>query len=231
MSVENTAITNLTLSKCFKQFGVNVHVYGTVEEPLFLAKEICLAVGLNKYRDKIKILDDDERCPVQVDTLRGTQTKTAVKESGVYKILLTCRAAKIKGTPANRFMNWVVKVVLPSIRRTGSFEINRLTAEVAAVTAEVVAVTAQVARLTVQRDSVIRCVEVSPFKLLVAQITGEPYANNWKGAGQAVSDTVFRIWNVAKEQNRVEQLTPDACWTFASTLFRDTWNVFVVHNR
>ena len=61
MASENTALTTLTLSKCFKQFGHDVHVYGTVEEPLFLAKEICQAVGIKLHRKKISgLLDADE---------------------------------------------------------------------------------------------------------------------------------------------------------------------------
>ncbi len=217
MSVENTAITNLTLSKCFKQFGVNVHVYGTVEEPLFLAKEICQAVGIKQHRKKISgLLDVDEVSEVTRTLLGYAQTMSAVTESGVYKILLTCRAAKIKGTPANLFMNWVVKVILPSIRRTGSFEINRLNA--------------QVEQLTEERDTIIRRVEVSPFKLLVAQITGAPYTTHWKRS-QVVCDIVFNVWHIAKEQNRVEKLTLDACWTFTSTQYRDTWNAFIQQHR
>ena len=145
-------------------------------------------------------------------------------------LIISCPKARQQGTGPWKYRRWVTHTVLPSIHRTGEYrlEINRLTAEVAALTIQRDTQTTEVAAVTLQRDSVIRCVEVSPFKLLVARITGEPYANNWKRAGgRAVCENVYRVWAIAKEQNWVEKLTPDACWSFTNTTRRDMWNAYI----
>ena len=193
----------------------------TVDETIhFVVKDLAGPLGLSKQRlrQKFHELDDDEKGVRNMHTPGGQQNVQVVTEPGLINLIISCPKSRQRDTGPWRYRRWVTHKVLPSIHRTGEYrlEINRLTAEVAAITAHV-------AQLT-------RRVEVSPFKLLVAQITGVPYANNWKVAGQAVCDIVFRVWNVAKEQNRVEQLTPDACWTFASTAFRDSWTVFIQNN-
>ncbi len=39
--------------------------------PLFVAKDICDALGISKYRDAMTRLDEDERMSISVDTLEG----------------------------------------------------------------------------------------------------------------------------------------------------------------
>lgn len=53
-----------------------------------------------------------------------TQKITFVSESGLYKIILRSRKAAIKGTAANEFLNWVTREVLPSIRKTGRYDLE-----------------------------------------------------------------------------------------------------------
>ena len=47
-------------------------------EPLFVAADVCRVLGLSKYRDAVSRLDEDEREPVEVDTLGGQQKMTAI---------------------------------------------------------------------------------------------------------------------------------------------------------
>ena len=49
--------------------------------PLFVAKDICDALGISKYRDALTRLDDDEWASNSVDTLGGKQTMIAVNET------------------------------------------------------------------------------------------------------------------------------------------------------
>lgn len=86
-------------------------------EPWFVAKDVCVALGIEKYRDALGRLDDDEKgCPVTVDTLGGPQKMSAVNESGLYNLIFQSRKPEAK-----KFRKWVTSEVLPSIRKTGSY--------------------------------------------------------------------------------------------------------------
>lgn len=87
-------------------------------EPWFVAKDVCDALGIEKYRDAIGRLDEDEKgCPVTVDTLGGPQKMAAVNESGLYNLIFQSRKPEAK-----KFRKWVTGEVLPSIRKTGRYE-------------------------------------------------------------------------------------------------------------
>jgi anti-repressor protein len=88
------------------------------DEPWFVAKDVCLILGINKSRDAIARLDEDERRPVRMDTLGGQQQMTALSESGLYSLIL--RSDKKE---AKRFRKWVTSEVLPSLRKTGRYEV------------------------------------------------------------------------------------------------------------
>ncbi len=89
----------------------------TVEgEPWFVAKDVCDALGISKYRDAVSRLDDDERGSVLVDTLGGAQETSTVSEPGLYKLIMRSRKPEAKA-----FQRWVTHEVLPAIRKTGGY--------------------------------------------------------------------------------------------------------------
>lgn len=55
-------------------------------------------------------------------TVQGNQTVTTVYESGLYKLIFKSRK-KI----AEKFQDWIFEVVLPEIRKTGSYNGNKKT--------------------------------------------------------------------------------------------------------
>lgn len=85
-------------------------------EPWFVAKDVCVALGIAKYRDAVSRLDPDERGSVLVDTLGGAQETSTVSEPGFYKLVMRSRKPEAKA-----FQRWVTHEVLPSIRRTGGY--------------------------------------------------------------------------------------------------------------
>ena len=95
---------------------MRVVVDEATEAPLFVARDVCEVLGISKYRDAISRLDEDEGCPVVVDTPGGPQTMTAVTESGLYALVLQSRKPE-----ARLFRKWVTGDVLPMIRRTGRY--------------------------------------------------------------------------------------------------------------
>ena len=83
---------------------------------LWILKDVCGILGIEKYRDAAARLDDDEREPVLVDTLGGRQEMIAVTESGLYSIILLSRKPEAK-----KFKRWVTHEVLPTIRKHGAY--------------------------------------------------------------------------------------------------------------
>lgn len=89
-------------------------------EPWFVAKDVCQVLGISKYRDALTRLDKDERGSVKLDTPGGKQGMATISESGLYALVLSSRKPE-----ARPFQRWVTKEVLPSIRKTGSYSLNR----------------------------------------------------------------------------------------------------------
>jgi len=88
-------------------------------EVWFVAKDVCDALEIGNSREAIRPLDDDEKGVKRIDTLGGTQSVNVISESGRYRLTMRCDKSRAKP-----FQDWVVKLVLPSIRSTGSYSIN-----------------------------------------------------------------------------------------------------------
>lgn len=88
-------------------------------EPCFVAKDLCRILGISKCRDAVSRLDDDERGPVLLDTLGGKQRVSGVYESGVYHLIFMSRKPEAK-----KFRRWVTSEVLPTLRKTGKYELK-----------------------------------------------------------------------------------------------------------
>lgn len=90
-------------------------------EPWFFADDACAILDIKNSRDAISKLDDDEKGVVSTDTLGGQQNKAIISESGLYTLTLRCRDAMKPGTKPHRFRKWITSDVIPSIRKTGSY--------------------------------------------------------------------------------------------------------------
>jgi prophage antirepressor-like protein len=85
-------------------------------EPWFILSEVCKKLGIGNPSDVASKLDEDEKGVATIDTLGGSQKLRIVNESGLYSVIL--RSTKPE---AKRFKKWVTSEVLPSIRKTGSY--------------------------------------------------------------------------------------------------------------
>ena len=90
-------------------------------EPWFVAKDVCDAIGLTNSRMSLIALDEDEKGVSLIYTPSGQQEMNIVSESGMYTLILRCRDAVKKGSVPHRFRKWVTSEVLPQIRKTGSY--------------------------------------------------------------------------------------------------------------
>ena len=104
--------------------GKTIRVQRSDGEPIFCAKDVCHALGIVNYRTKVSRLDEDESRVSLEQTTSGRQNMVFVTEPGLYKIILTCRGATVKGTPAHSFTRWVTHEVLPAIRHDREYKLR-----------------------------------------------------------------------------------------------------------
>lgn len=90
------------------------------EAPWFVAADVCRVLEIRNPSQAISRLDDDER-----DTLLNNegiasaqvQQLTIISESGLWSLVLTSRKPEAK-----RFKKWITAEVIPSLRKTGRYE-------------------------------------------------------------------------------------------------------------
>lgn len=96
-------------------------------EPWFVALDVCTALNLqwkgSGSTGSLAALDADEKGVSSIDTPGGTQEVAIISESGLYTLILRCRDAISPGSAPHRFRRWVTHEVLPSIRKTGRYEL------------------------------------------------------------------------------------------------------------
>lgn len=85
----------------------------------WVLKDVCDILGIQKARDVANRLDDDEKGAAQIGTPGGKQNMVIVNEPGLYNVILRSDKPEAKD-----FKRWVTHEVLPSIRRTGSYQIQ-----------------------------------------------------------------------------------------------------------
>lgn len=109
----------MNLSLTFE--GKTVRMVGTPERPEWVARDVCEALGIGKYRDALARIPSDEKgCPVRVDTPGGPQDVATVAEAGLFRLIL-----RSDRPDAKRFQSWVVGDVLPTLRKYGQYPVPR----------------------------------------------------------------------------------------------------------
>ncbi len=91
------------------------------DEPYFIGKDVATVLGYSNPRDALaKRVDDEDKGVAKCDTLGGIQDLTIINESGLYSLILSSKLPSAK-----KFKRWVTSEVLPSIRKTGGYEIPK----------------------------------------------------------------------------------------------------------
>ncbi|MCD8408621.1 hypothetical protein LNI96_11895 [Tenacibaculum dicentrarchi] len=87
----------------------------------FIASEVCKLLEIKNTSDAVSRLDDDERLTSVLPIAGQNRNVNLISESGLYALVF-----KSKKPSAKKFRKWVTKEVIPAIRKTGTFGINRL---------------------------------------------------------------------------------------------------------
>lgn len=94
-------------------------------EPWFIAKDITQSLGFGNPRQAISShVDEEDKGVTIMDTLGGPQEMTIINESGMYSLILGSRIESAK-----RFKHWITSEVIPSIRKTGSYNLPQTYAD------------------------------------------------------------------------------------------------------
>lgn len=107
-------------------FSGNLRVIMQGDDPWFVAKDVCLALGYNvKSTGEVNVTNatrhllPDEFTTARISTGRGGAA-TIISESGLYKLIMRSNKPVAKA-----FQDWVTREVLPSIRKTGGYIVAR----------------------------------------------------------------------------------------------------------
>lgn len=102
--------------------GVQIRTQVINNEPWFVARDVANALGIAWSGRTLDAIPKRWKGVVQLLTPGGNQSLTAISEAGLYKLAFRCQ---VSNDAADRFTNWVAEEVLPSIRKTGRYEVKR----------------------------------------------------------------------------------------------------------
>ena len=105
----------LTIFEQREVLGVDFKIYGSCEEPLFLAKDVANWIGHSDTSTMVRNIDEDEKVTNNVCTLGGIQNALFLTEDGLYEVLMQSRK------PIAKEFKKKVKEILKDIRKTGGY--------------------------------------------------------------------------------------------------------------
>ena len=105
----------------------NNEEFGTVRgfeingEPWFVGKDVAELLGYSDTSDALKRhVDEDDKGVCEIPTPGGLQKCISINESGMYSLILRSNLPEAK-----RIKRWVTAEVLPTLRKTGSYSLQR----------------------------------------------------------------------------------------------------------
>lgn len=116
---ENEAGNSLPQAFTYNASNQQVRTVIVDGEPFFVAKDVCDILQLSDVCKSVSKLDDDEKLIRKVFVSGQNRDMTLVNESGLYNLIF--RSYKPE---AKTFRKWVTSEVLPSLRKTGKYEVK-----------------------------------------------------------------------------------------------------------
>ena len=98
--------------------GKEIDVYGTVENPLFKAKDVAEWLDLSNVSDMVSRVEDEEVTKLNLGSLEGETW--FLTEDGLYEVLMQSRK------PIAKQFKKGVKNILKTIRKTGTYATTTL---------------------------------------------------------------------------------------------------------
>ena len=122
------------LNKILTYNQKSVRIFGTNEDPWFCGRDVCKILEYANYRQSLYDNIEDENKKSLKDlgvslklTPKITHNEgqmTYINEEGLYSLIFACKLPLAK-----LFKKWVMKEVLPSIRKTGQYKLQEQLAD------------------------------------------------------------------------------------------------------
>lgn len=94
-------------------------------EPWFVGNDIAASLGYSVPKDAVyQHVDEEDKLGRQITASGQKRTMVVINESGLYSLILSSKLENAK-----KFKRWVTSEVLPSIRKTGGYQIPQTYAE------------------------------------------------------------------------------------------------------
>ncbi|HDR8688789.1 prophage, antirepressor, putative [Staphylococcus aureus] len=88
-------------------------------EPYFIGKDVADILGYANGRDALsKHVDVEDKLASQIATAGQNRNVTIINESGLYSLIFSSKLENAK-----RFKRWVTSEVLPTLRKTGAYQV------------------------------------------------------------------------------------------------------------
>jgi prophage antirepressor-like protein len=122
------------LNKILTYNNKSVRIIGTNEDPWFCGRDVCDILEYVNYSDALfKFVDDDNKKSLKVlgislkerpKITHNEGQMCYINEEGLYSLIFACKLPLAK-----LFKKWVMKEVLPSIRKTGQYKLQEQLAD------------------------------------------------------------------------------------------------------
>lgn len=103
----------ITVLNSQEVLGQQFTVYGDIDNPLFLAKDVAQMIDNKNVSQMLNVVDDDEKVIYNVYTLGGNQDAWFLTEYGLYEVLMQSRK------PIAKQFKKEIKAILKQLRQTG----------------------------------------------------------------------------------------------------------------
>ena len=95
--------------------GQHVTTFGSLENPLFLAKDVAEWIGHSRASEMLKSIDEDEKLMQTILASGQTREMWFLTENGLYEVLMQSRK------PIAKKLKKEIKKILKQIRLTGGY--------------------------------------------------------------------------------------------------------------
>lgn len=179
--------------------GRRLTVYGTMQEPLFLAKDIAEWIEHSNPAAMLNTVDDDEKGIRIVYTPGGDQKVNVLTEDGLYEVLMQSRK------PIAKQFKKGVKQILKEIRTSGGY----IATQVNETPEMIMARALKVAEHTIEEHE-------KKMKALAEENEAQKRINK-----QLEADTQMKA-------EEIKKLTPDADYARQTLTAVNTWNTNII---
>ncbi len=130
---KNEILTTCQLNVFTFNNQIPVRTHTLDGELLFVAKDVCRCLNISWNGGTLRGIPIEWKGMLKLNTPYGYQSFRGINEAALYKL-----AFRSNKPEADRFTNWVVSEVLPTLRKTGTYSMNTILPKISDIRKEIV---------------------------------------------------------------------------------------------